>query len=97
MILQLAVIVAVCTLFTVATLNPTILSDRLDPALVALYVFAWLGVLGGLIAPWIAWQFWRKPMSGRWASIHHILIAVSAVTLAWFFLNWNIAGTTLNY
>jgi len=97
LILQLAVVVAVCTLFTVATLNPTILSDALDPALVALYASAWLGIFGSLIGLWIAWQFWWKRTSGQWARIHHILIAVSAVTLAWFFLNWHIAGTTLNY
>jgi CubicO group peptidase (beta-lactamase class C family) len=97
MILQLVVIVAVCTLFTVAALNPTILSDRLDPVLVALYACAWLGILGGLIALCIAWQFWWRRMSGRWARIHHTLIAVSAVILAWFFLTWHIAGTTLNY
>jgi len=97
LILQLAVIVAVCTLFTVATLNPTILSDALDPALVALYACAWLGSLGGLLALWIAWQFWWRRMSGRWARIHHSLIAVSALILAWFFLTWHIAGTTLNY
>jgi hypothetical protein len=97
LILQLAVIAAVSTLFTVATLNPTILSNALDPTLVALYACAWLGSLGGLLAVWIAWQFWRNRMSGRWARIHHSLIAVSAVTLAWFFLTWHIAGTTLNY
>jgi hypothetical protein len=97
LVVQLAVIVAVSTLFTLATLNPTILSDALDPVLVALYACAWLGSVGGLLAAWIAWQFWRRRMSGRWAKIHHSLIAVSAVTLAWFFLTWHIAGTTLNY
>jgi hypothetical protein len=95
--LQLAVIVVTCAMFTAATLNPTILSDALDPALVALYASAWLGVLGSFIAVWVAWHFWRKQIGGKWARIHHSLIAVSAVTLAWFFLNWNIAGTTLNY
>jgi len=95
--LQLVVIAAVCILFTAATLNPTILSDALDPALVVLYACAWLGILGSLIALWIAWQFWRRRMGGAWARIHHIFIAVSTVTLAWFFLIWNIAGTTLNY
>jgi CubicO group peptidase (beta-lactamase class C family) len=96
-ILQLAVIIATCVLFAAATLNPTILSDALDPALVALYACAWLGVLGSFIALWIVWRFWRRRIDGWWARIHHMLIAVSAVTLAWFFLTWHIAGTTLNY
>jgi hypothetical protein len=94
LILQLFVLVAVVVLFVAGTANPTILSDALDPALVVLYACAWLGGFGTL---WIAWQFWRKRIGGRWTRIHHTLIAVSAVTLAWFFLNWHIAGTTLNY
>jgi len=97
LILQLAVIVAVCTMYIAATLNPTILSDGFDPALVALYACAWLGIFGSLIVLWIAWQFGRKRMGAQWARIHHILIAASSVILAWFFLNWHIAGTTLNY
>jgi len=91
------VIVAVCTVYIAATLNPTILSDGFDPALVTLYACAWLGIFGSLIVLWIAWQFGRKRMGAQWARIHHILIAASSVILAWFFLNWHIAGTTLNY
>jgi CubicO group peptidase (beta-lactamase class C family) len=97
LILQLVVIVVTCAMFVAGTLNPTILNDSLDPALVALYACAWLGVLGSFVAVWIAWQFWRTPFGGQWARIHHTLIAVSTVILAWFFLNWHIAGTTLNY
>jgi hypothetical protein len=97
LILQIAVIVAASGLFVAGTANYTILSDALDPALVALYGCAWLGVLGGVVALWVAWQFWRKRVGGLWARIHHTLIAASAVVLAWFFLNWHIAGTTLHY
>jgi len=97
LILQLAVIVATSVLYLVATTNFTILSDALDPALVALYACAWLGVLGSFITLWIACQFWWRRIGGLWARIHHALIAASAITLAWFFLNWHIAGTTLNY
>jgi CubicO group peptidase (beta-lactamase class C family) len=97
LILQLLALVAVVVLFVAGTANPTILSDALDPALVVLYGCAWLGGLGGFGTLWIAWQFWRKRIGGRWTRLHHTLIAVSAVTLAWFFLSWHIAGTTLNY
>jgi hypothetical protein len=97
LILQLVVIVAAAALFVAGTVNPTVLSDALDPALVVLYACAWLGVLGSFGALWVAWQFWRKRIGGRWTRLHHTLIAASAVTLAWFFLNWHIAGTTLNY
>jgi hypothetical protein len=97
LILQLVVIAATCALLVAAAVNPTILNHAYDPELVALYTGAWLGVFGSLFEVWVAWYFWRKQIGGKWARIHHSLIAVSAVTLAWFFLNWNIAGTTLNY
>lgn len=97
LILQMAVIVATTALFVAGTANSTILSDALDPALIVLYGCAWLGVLGGVVAFWVAWQFWRKRVGGLWTRIHHTLIAASAAVLAWFFLNWHIAGTTLNY
>jgi CubicO group peptidase (beta-lactamase class C family) len=97
LLLQLAVIVIVCAIFVAATLNPTILNDALDPALIALYACAWLSVFGSFIALWIAWQFLRKRVGGRWARLHHYLMAASTITVAWFFLNWHIAGTTLNY
>jgi CubicO group peptidase (beta-lactamase class C family) len=97
LILQLFVIFAAAALFVAGTVNPTVLSDALDPVLLVLYACAWLGVLGSFGALWVAWQFWRKRIGGRWTRLHHTLIAASAVTLAWFFLNWHIAGTTLNY
>jgi len=95
--LQILVVAAAATLFVSGTTNLTILSDALDPALVVLYACAWLGVLGGFSAPWVAWRFWRKPIGGWWTQLHHALIAASAVTLASFFLVSHIAGTTLNY
>ena len=95
--LQILVVAAAATLFVSGTTNLTILSDALDPALVVLYACAWLGVLGGFSAPWVAWRFWRKPIGGWWTQLHHAVIAASAVTLASFFLVSHIAGTTLNY
>jgi CubicO group peptidase (beta-lactamase class C family) len=97
LILQLLVIAAAATLFVAGTANLTILSDTLDPALIALYACAWLSVLGGFGMLWVSWQFWRKRIGGLWTRLHHTLIAASALTLAWFFLNWHIAGTTLIY
>jgi hypothetical protein len=94
LILQLLVIAAAATLFVAGTANLTILSDTLDPALIVLYACAWLGGFGML---WVSWQFWWKRIGGLWTRIHHTLIAASALTLAWFFLTWHIAGTTLNY
>jgi CubicO group peptidase (beta-lactamase class C family) len=72
-------------------------NSKLDPALVALYVFAWLGSAGAALAMWVALRFWRERVGTHWARIHHTLLAASAAVLAWFFVTWHIAGTTLSY
>jgi hypothetical protein len=95
--LQIAVIAAAAFLFIVATANPTVLNDALDPVLITLYACAWVGVLSGFGTVWIALQFWRKRVGSWWARLHQTLIAASAMTLAWFFLISHLAGTTLNY
>jgi len=97
LMVQILVVFAATALFVAGTANLTILSDALDPVLAVLYACAWLGVLGGFSVPWVAWRFWRKRIGGWWSQLHHALLAVSAVTLASFFLVSHVAGTTLNY
>ena len=63
----------------------------------ALYALAWLGVFGAIPSLWAATMFWRNGIGSRWSRIHHSLIAASSVMIAWFFLTFRIAGTTLNY
>jgi hypothetical protein len=63
----------------------------------ALYALAWLGVFGAVPTLWAAIRFWRQGAGSRWSRIHHTLIAASTVMLAWFFVIFRIAGTTLNY
>jgi hypothetical protein len=46
---------------------------------------------------WAAATFWRDSVGTRWSRVHHTLIAASSVMMAWFFLTFRIAGTTLNY
>jgi hypothetical protein len=46
---------------------------------------------------WAAIRFWRDGVGSRWSRIHHALIAASSVMIAWFFLTFHIAGTTLSY
>jgi hypothetical protein len=36
-------------------------------------------------------------VGGRWSGIHHALIAASTVMIAWLFVTFRIAGTTLIY
>ena len=97
LLVDAAVIVAAVVLFIRGSIDPTIFNDALDHALVVLYALAWLGVFGAMASLWVATLFWRNGVGSRWSRIHHSLIAASTVMLAWFFLTFRIAGTTLIY
>jgi hypothetical protein len=97
LLIDAAVIVATAVLFRISLKDITIFSDALDPTLLAYYALAWLGVFGAIASVWAAATFWRDGVSSRWSRMHHTLIAVSSVMLAWFFVTFHIAGTTLNY
>lgn len=91
------VILAVAILFFVPFIDPTVHNDAVVPLLLGFYVLAWLGVFGAIAALWAAIRFWRNGVGSRWSRLHHALIAASSVVIAWFFLTFRIAGTTLNY
>ena len=97
LLVDAAVIVAAVVLFIRGSIDPTIFNDALDHVLVVLYALAWLGVFGAMASLWVATLFWRNGVGSRWSRIHHSLIAASTVMLAWFFLTFRIAGTTLIY
>jgi hypothetical protein len=97
LLLDIIVVLAVITLYSLAIANLTILNDAQDPKLIALYIAAWIGVLGAIAVVWTAVRFWRSGVGSRWARIHHALLAASSVMIAWFFVVFRIAGTTLNY
>jgi Beta-lactamase len=88
------VVAAIAVLFVMSS-DLTIFNTALDPLLLALYALAWLG--GALPSLWAAIRFWRNGVGSRWSRVHHALMAVSNVMLAWFFLTFHLAGTTLNY
>jgi hypothetical protein len=52
-VMQLVVVAAVAALHVAGKADTALLSDALDPALVALYAVAWQGVLGGAVAAFI--------------------------------------------
>jgi hypothetical protein len=91
------VIVATAVLFIMPGIDPRILNDALDPLLLVLYALAWLGVLGAIPTVWATALFWRDGVGSRWSRVHHSLTAASSVMIAWFFLTFHIAGTTLTY
>jgi len=91
-----AVICSVATLF-VKSADYTIFNDAFDPWLLALYALAWVGVFGAVMTLWAVVRFWRRGIGSRWSRIHHALLAASSVMIAWFFLTFRIAGTTLTY
>jgi CubicO group peptidase (beta-lactamase class C family) len=96
MLIDAAVIGAAATLFAMSS-NYAILGDALDPWLLGFYALAWLGVFGTVLTLWGAVSFWRNGTGSRWSRIHHSLMAASCVMIAWFFLTFRLAGTTLNY
>ena len=95
-LIDMAVIVAAAVLFVISS-DLTIFNAALDPLILAFYAFAWLGVVGAVFTLWVAAQLWRNRVGSRWSRIHHTLMAAGSVMLAWFFLTFHLAGTTLNY
>jgi CubicO group peptidase (beta-lactamase class C family) len=75
----------------------TNLNGSLDALLLMVYGLAWTGVFGAAVTLWIAISFWRRRVGGGWTRAHHSLVALSAAFIAWFFVTFHIAGTTLNY
>jgi CubicO group peptidase (beta-lactamase class C family) len=90
-------IVGAAVLYIKGSMDLTLLNDALDPLLIALYALAWLGVSGAIFALWAVTAFWRNGTGSQWSRVHHSLIAASCVMIAWFFLTFHIAGTTLSY
>jgi CubicO group peptidase (beta-lactamase class C family) len=97
LLVDAAVIATTVVLFVMGFVDLAMFNDALDPLLLTLYVFAWVGVVGAIVALWAAALFWRNSVGSRWSRVHHSLIAASSVMLAWFFLTFHIAGTTLTY
>jgi CubicO group peptidase (beta-lactamase class C family) len=97
LLVDVVVIAATAVLLFLSLADMTVLGDALDPLVLLVYALAWLGVLGAVPAVWAAATFWRDGVGTRWSRIHHTLIGASSVLMAWFFLTFRIAGTTLNY
>jgi CubicO group peptidase (beta-lactamase class C family) len=97
LLVDMAVVIAALLLFGLGSADYTILGDALDPFLIVLYAFAWAGALGAVLALWAAISFWRSASISRWSRVHHSLMAMSCLMMAWFFVVFRIAGTSLNY
>jgi hypothetical protein len=97
LLVDAVVIVVTAVLYIMSLRDLTVLNDALDPLMLVFYALAWLGVLGAILTLWAAALFWRNGVGSRWSRIHHSLIAASSIMIAWFFLTFHIAGTTLTY
>lgn len=97
LLVDATVVVATAVLLIVSGKDPTIVNDALDPLVLGLYTLAWLGAVGAILTLWAATHFWINRVGSPWSRVHHSLIAASSVMIAWFFLTFHIAGTTLNY
>lgn len=97
LLIDAVVISAFSAIWLVGEDDLTILNDALDPLILALYALAWLGAVGVILTLWVAMQFWQNGVGNRWVRIHHSLIVASTVVIAYFFIVFRLAGTTLNY
>jgi hypothetical protein len=97
MLVDTVVIIGNVTLFLMHFIDLSIFGDALDPMILVLYALAWLGVFGAFPTLWAATLFWRNGVGSLWSRVHHSLIAASIVMIAWFFVTFHLAGTTLNY
>jgi CubicO group peptidase (beta-lactamase class C family) len=75
----------------------SVFSAANDGKLIMAYAVSWLAVVLTPLALWTAVRFWRDGVGGRWTRIHHSLLAFSALALAYVFVAYGLAGTTLNY
>jgi len=92
-----AVVIFASSILFALSKDPTLFNEALDPLVLGLYALAWPGVFGAIPTVWIAARSWIKHSGGRWSRVHHSLTAASTVMIAWFFVTFHIAGTTLNY
>jgi CubicO group peptidase (beta-lactamase class C family) len=95
--LQVATVAAALALFFASRRDMTLLSGAFDPFVVGLYALAWMGVAGSVACAAIAVWFWRARAGSRGARLHHTAAALAALVLAWFFVTFHLAGTTLVY
>jgi ABC-type bacteriocin/lantibiotic exporter with double-glycine peptidase domain len=96
LLVDAVVIAAAAVLFVMRFVDLSIFNEALDPLLCVFYALAWTGVFGAILTLWAAMRFWRNGVGSRWSRIHHALIALSCVMIAWFFLTFHFAGTTLS-
>jgi CubicO group peptidase (beta-lactamase class C family) len=90
-------VLVLAALIAFLRIGPDHLTDASDPRLAALYALAWLAVVGAPFAVWVAIRFWRERAGGLWLRIHQSGLAAAALAMAWFFVHWHVAGTTLKF
>lgn len=91
------IVVAIAVVIKISSTDLTIFSSALDAILIVLYGLAWLAVPTAVAVACIAVVFWRRRIGGLWTCVHQTLVAGSIVFLAWFFVIFHLAGTSLNY
>lgn len=93
--LDIVVLAASGALFASALRDYTVLGDALDPWLALLYGAAWACVAGAVSLPVAVARAWSG--SSRRTRIGSALAIAASLVLAWFFVVFRLAGTTLNY
>lgn len=95
LLLDLIVAAMVVALYFYVTADPMRINDELNFQLIAIYALAWLGVLATCVTVFVAFDFWRRGVGGVWMRLHQTALAACALIIAYVFVAFRVAGTTL--
>jgi hypothetical protein len=93
--LNLAFVVAM--LLTFSSVNPGLLSGKLDLRLNLFQGVGVLGALGTLLVLIACVRTWRDSNVWFWTKVWNLLVLLSCVSFTWFMLYWNLLDFSKNY
>jgi hypothetical protein len=96
-LVNIAFVVALVVLFSVALKSIGMLTEALDPWLWLIQIVGWVGVLGTLIVLYNLSRSWANPGRWLWSKLGDALIALACLGFVWFVFAWNMVVFSLKY
>lgn len=96
-ILNLAMVLGFVIFFSMAMKDIGMMSPKYNGWLRLFQLFAWLGVIGTLVAIYNALRSWSTPGRWIWSKLGDLLIALCCIGFAWYALFWNLLNLSLKY
>ena len=101
--LRLAALVPMTTIAALVAIalasggDVTKLNAGLDPYIIVMYVFAWASIPAAFVVAFMAYRLWVRDAGSKLSRFNHMLMACAVAFLTWFFVAYNIVGTTLQF